>query len=217
VKVLNLPGLSRGGDVSDWLGAGGDAEELARLAQEAPAWEPPNAEIQSDHPKGSGFGQNESLPLKTPREIVEAAKDGTDWIVEGLLAPGEITDLAGLAKHSGKTTLITHMLAAVIGGEKFIGLTTREARVLYLTEQGNNFANALIKSGLADAGGALRIVQYRDLAGDSSRWANLIEAATRCASGTGSRCWSSTPSRGCRGSGAPRRTTLGISWRRCPP
>jgi hypothetical protein len=137
----------------------------------------PSTEIHSDHPKESEFGQNELLPLKTPKEIVEAAKDGTDYIVEGLLAPGEITDLAGLAKHSGKTTFITHMVHASIEGKEFIGLDTRMAKWLLVTEQGNNFADALVKSGLVDAGDALRIVQQRDLDSGSSRWDKLIEAA----------------------------------------
>jgi hypothetical protein len=133
----------------------------------------------SDRPIGSVFGQNELLPLKTPKEIVEAAQDSTDWIVEGILARGEITDLAGKAKHSGKTTFINHMLKAVISGDEFIGLTTRKAKVLYLTEQGNNFANALKKSGLEDEQDALCIVQYRDLHGKNSRWNILINAATK--------------------------------------
>ena len=40
VKVLELPGLPEKGDVSDWLAAGGTAEELLRLAAEAPEWKP---------------------------------------------------------------------------------------------------------------------------------------------------------------------------------
>jgi hypothetical protein len=139
----------------------------------------PSTEILSDHPIESGFGQKESLPLKTPKDIIEAAKDGTDYIVEGLLAPGELTDLAGLAKLSGKTTFITHMVRAAIEGEEFIGLATRQTRVLIVTEQGNNFADALVKSGLVDAGDALRIVQQRDLDSGSSRWDKLIEAAIK--------------------------------------
>lgn len=38
VKVLELPGLPPGGDVSDWLAAGGTVEELKRLANAAPLW-----------------------------------------------------------------------------------------------------------------------------------------------------------------------------------
>ena len=39
VKVLELPGLSDKGDVSDWLAAGGTREELVRLALAAPGYE----------------------------------------------------------------------------------------------------------------------------------------------------------------------------------
>jgi hypothetical protein len=38
IKVLELPGTGK--DVSDWLGAGGTAEELLRLVEAAPPWKP---------------------------------------------------------------------------------------------------------------------------------------------------------------------------------
>jgi hypothetical protein len=40
VRVIELPGLSEGGDVSDWLDAGHDADELKRLVTDAPRWKP---------------------------------------------------------------------------------------------------------------------------------------------------------------------------------
>lgn len=40
VKVLLLPGLPKKGDVSDWILQGGTGEELVRLAEAAPVWEP---------------------------------------------------------------------------------------------------------------------------------------------------------------------------------
>jgi putative DNA primase/helicase len=40
VKVLDLPGLPPKGDLSDWLAAGGDAAQLATLADVAPTWMP---------------------------------------------------------------------------------------------------------------------------------------------------------------------------------
>jgi len=49
-------------------------------------WEPEEAQMLSDHPKETEFGQNELLPLKTPEQIIEAASDGTDYIVEGGLS-----------------------------------------------------------------------------------------------------------------------------------
>lgn len=41
VKVLRLPGLGPKGDVSDWLLAGGDEQDLEALADGAPEWAPP--------------------------------------------------------------------------------------------------------------------------------------------------------------------------------
>jgi putative DNA primase/helicase len=40
IRVLRLPGLPNKGDASDWLAAGGTADELERLAAEAPSYEP---------------------------------------------------------------------------------------------------------------------------------------------------------------------------------
>lgn len=39
VKLLELPGLPAGGDVSDWLAAGGSAAELSKRAAVAPEWQ----------------------------------------------------------------------------------------------------------------------------------------------------------------------------------
>ena len=40
VKVIELPGLPEKGDISDWLDSGGTAEELLRIVQAAPDWQP---------------------------------------------------------------------------------------------------------------------------------------------------------------------------------
>jgi hypothetical protein len=47
VKVVELPGLPEKGDVSDWLTAGGTVEELARLVEEAPEWQPSAKPVRS--------------------------------------------------------------------------------------------------------------------------------------------------------------------------
>lgn len=44
VKVVDLPGLGYHGDLSDWLDAGGSAEELGRLAYASPEWSPESTE-----------------------------------------------------------------------------------------------------------------------------------------------------------------------------
>ncbi len=41
VRVVPLPGLREKGDFSDWMAAGGSLDELFRLVESTPAWEPP--------------------------------------------------------------------------------------------------------------------------------------------------------------------------------
>ena len=52
LKVLELAGLPPKGDVSDWLDAGGTADELRRMAAEAPVYEPPPP-VEVTAPRGS--------------------------------------------------------------------------------------------------------------------------------------------------------------------
>jgi putative DNA primase/helicase len=64
VRVLALPGLpSGGGDVSDWLSAGGTAEQLVSLAKDAPDWEPAPKEAL---PLGPGDVRLNAEPTETP-------------------------------------------------------------------------------------------------------------------------------------------------------
>lgn len=40
VRIVSLPGLAKGGDISDWLDAGGDVDQLVGLCEAAPPWAP---------------------------------------------------------------------------------------------------------------------------------------------------------------------------------
>lgn len=51
VRVLTLPGLPERGDVSDWLNAGGTAEQLTAWAAVWPEWQMPAAAIPVEEPK----------------------------------------------------------------------------------------------------------------------------------------------------------------------
>ena len=43
MRILKLPGLPAKGDASDWITAGGTAEQLWKLAEQAPEWRQGNA------------------------------------------------------------------------------------------------------------------------------------------------------------------------------
>src|SRR5215218_801050 len=169
VKVLDLPDLPEKGDLSDWIDAGGTRKEFDSLVSEAPHFFLPTKE--------SEFGEKEFLPVKSLREIVAEAEETPDFIVKDLLKEGELADLSGLAKYSGKTTLVMHVLKAVRTGDLFLGEPTKEARILYLTEQGNNFKEAIENAGLGLDDDGFVVVQHRDVRGEE--WEKLIEKAIK--------------------------------------
>jgi DNA polymerase-1 len=169
VKVLKLPGLPEKGDLTDWIDAGGTREEFDSLVSKTPQFFLPTIE--------SEFGEEESLPVKSLREVVAEAEETPDFVVKNLLKKGELTDLSGLAKYSGKTTFVMHMLKAVRDGDQFLGEPTKEARVLYLTEQGNNFKEAIENAALELDDDGFAVVQHRDVRGEE--WEKLVEKAIK--------------------------------------
>jgi KaiC/GvpD/RAD55 family RecA-like ATPase len=115
------------------------------------------------------------LPVKSVSEVLAQSGEGPAWKVRPLLASSNITDLSGEAKLSGKTTFSMHMIASVVKGEDFMGFPTEKSKVLYLTEQGNNFAEALQKAGLEGADGELFVIQHKDVRG--VEWKELLSKA----------------------------------------
>lgn len=110
-------------------------------------------------------------------EFAEAAGQARDWLCEGILEKGAITSLAGLAKHAGKTTFVCHLVDHLILGEDFLSMTVQQVScVVYVTEQGNNFTEALKKSGLINAPEEkFRIVPYDRTQG--TPWPKVIAKA----------------------------------------
>jgi enoyl-CoA hydratase/carnithine racemase len=39
LRMVTLPGLSRGGDVSDWFNAGNNSDDLSKVALDSPRWD----------------------------------------------------------------------------------------------------------------------------------------------------------------------------------
>jgi DNA polymerase I len=169
VKILKLPDVPEKGDLSDWIEAGGTREEFDSLVSKTPQFILPTKE--------SEFGEKELLPVKSLREVVTEAEETPDFIIKDLLKKGELTDLSGLAKYSGKTTLVMHALKAVRAGDLFLGEPTSEARILYLTEQGNNFKEAIEKAALNLDDDGFVVVQHRDVRGEE--WEELLEKAVK--------------------------------------
>ena len=106
VRVVQLPGVPLKGDVSDWLDAGGDFDELETLIQSTRIWTPDPAKRvrwRLDEILG-----NDAL-MRPPAPIVPR-----------LVWRGRSTLLAAQEK-SGKSTLIGFLAAQVSRGGQFLG------------------------------------------------------------------------------------------------
>jgi hypothetical protein len=119
--------------------------------------------------------ETSALPVRTVDEVISEAGEKVPWVIENLLARGAVTDCSRLAKKGGKTTLWCHAIASGASGEDFAGFSTTPAKYLYLTEQGNNFAEALRESGLEQYPEHIKIVQFKDVPG--AEWEELIMKA----------------------------------------
>jgi hypothetical protein len=121
IRVLDLPELPPKGDVSDWLAAGGDAEQLAQLVEaSAEPWKP-------ETPK-SAFGAIRWADI-------DAVKIRQDFLVEDIMFCGDIGMFYG-ASGSGKSFLAVHMGLCIARGVDFLGKRTRKGAVIYQAGEG---------------------------------------------------------------------------------
>lgn len=127
-------------------------------------------------PVDIGDGVALQLPYRTALSIAAGTSEHPDWLVPGLVALQAITELDGKIKSSGKTTWATHLVAAVLDGERFMGYATTKTKVVYLTEQTEgSFREALSRAGLIARSDELRVLFRRDIS--SIKWVDLIQQA----------------------------------------
>ena len=118
------------------------------------------------HPVLVAKGPAGALRFYTPRELVTLTLPEPDWLIPGFLAVAAITEVDGKIKAAGKTTLSLFMVRAVLDGIPFLGQPTRQARVIYVTEQQKQtFMDALRRAGLSDRGDELFVLHREDLRG----------------------------------------------------
>jgi hypothetical protein len=136
VAVVELPGLSDKGDVSDWLAGGGDEGGLGELARAAFS-ESVSSRIDSSY-KSSARDETKPVPRTLTfapiSEAIAAAPPSPDWTWYGYGALGSVTGLVARPKD-GKTTLVCGLLQAQGEGADFLGLATRSVRTVLLSEE----------------------------------------------------------------------------------
>ncbi len=115
VRIIGLPELEKGQDVSDWLDAGHGKDDLLALKQITPPWEPATA----------GSSLLASIPNIWTLEVPPL-----EWTCEQFLAMGSITLLSGLA-GVGKTWWGLALSKAILHSTDFLGRVTSRRKVIY--------------------------------------------------------------------------------------
>lgn len=92
--------------------------------------EPTKMRLLSEQARNGG-GQNPAASFETAEEFNAREEPPLTFLVEGLLARGQLAVLGGRAK-SGKSWLVAQLAQAFDSGGPFLGRPTTPARVLYL-------------------------------------------------------------------------------------
>ena len=106
VKVVVLPGLPEEGDVSDWINTGNSVEDLLRIVDGTPEWEPTSSA--ADTPEG--FGDVGVL-------LSDVVEESVEWLWQGRIPLGKLTVIEG-DPGTGKSALTTDLAARVSTGRE---------------------------------------------------------------------------------------------------
>lgn len=120
VRLLTLPNLPTKGDVSDWIAAGGTAEQFNALVENAPAWAP---RFES---KLGGMRWSDIGAIDGPQY---------EWIVENIIPAGEPIMIFG-DSGTGKSFSTFYMALCIARGEKFYGANVEQGLVVYVAAEG---------------------------------------------------------------------------------
>lgn len=128
---------------------------------------------------GTAAETNRALSFPSAAEFAARAPSSPPWLLNGYIAEGAITELAGKVKSSGKTTLLLGMCGAIVRGEPFAGRVTQRTRILYLTEQAAaSFREALARAALVDSED-LFVLSWHEAIG--IRWPEVVaQAVAQC-------------------------------------
>lgn len=124
VKIVRLPDSPPKGDVSDYLNAGGTAEQLSALVADSPDWIPGASRnvVKNSPPR---------FQLTTLQDLLSEPEEQIAYIWERTLPRGGFSICAAKPKV-GKSTLARNLAVAVSRGSEFFGRATAQGKVIYL-------------------------------------------------------------------------------------
>ena len=134
--------------------------------------EAPTAETKFPEPR---------FKYRTAREIRDETPPEPPWILKPWVEEGGITEIIGLPKAAGKTTLVMNMVRAAVHGGDFLGKISRKTPVVYLTEENSaSLREALKRAELLHATD-LHCLRWHDTIGRSASWESTVwDAICKC-------------------------------------
>jgi hypothetical protein len=122
IRIVKLPDLPYGKDVSDWLDADpARGDQLAAVCFDAPVWVPSAEEAATP------------ILIKSSGQFVSGFTP-PDYMVDGLMQEAFLYSLTG-ATGAGKTLITLKLAASVALGIPFAGRETKKGQVLYLAAE----------------------------------------------------------------------------------
>lgn len=129
VRILRLPNLPDKGDLSDWLAAGGTAEELRALIKQTPVWAP-QARDERPHEEQGQEGQDDR-PTAGRGVLVclsDVQAEKVTWLWPGRIPYGKVTLLVG-DPGLGKSFLSLYIASRLSTGNPLHGDTDRPPKI----------------------------------------------------------------------------------------
>ena len=114
---------------SEYVAPGTPVLKLGKGETE-PAQEVEDEDSQADAPEAKPTDRW----VIVPASLIDPNGAHVNWVWEGYLASGAVTEIVGLWK-SGKTTLLCHLVKAMESGGMFCGMALCRGRVLIITEE----------------------------------------------------------------------------------
>jgi hypothetical protein len=181
IKIVHFPELPLKGDVSDFIAAGGIAEQLIDRASAAPLWKPRNGPAWSDlssEPARTNRSHEADECHLVMRCMADVQPEKIEWLWPGRIAIGKQT-LIGGEPGLGKSQITAALAAAVTTG----GAWPRD-------EGRAPLGSVLILSAEDDAGDTIR--PRLDAAGANVSAVHLV-SAVRYGDGNGRRTFNLQP------------------------
>jgi hypothetical protein len=122
VRILRLPDLAHKGDVTDWMDAGGNADQLVELLKSAEVFNPDDP-AESEPSDQDNNEPQAAITLAYFNDMGESANK--HWIMKGVIAKGETSSWIA-PPGKGKSALLTDLAIHVASGTNWRGFLSKE-------------------------------------------------------------------------------------------